>query len=466
MILKSISKFSILSVALILAMNVTPASAAVIAIADSGTDVGHPELAKKLWTNAGELDNAVDNDDDGKIGDVHGWNFVDQNNHYFNKKLLGTFSPEVYKFFEVQTRILLGTSTTADKKWIDKVRHDTAFIASLNEFGNFVHGTHVSGIASKNVDAAQIMALKIIGKKTAVLFQLAAKAKLAGATPSGGISPLKDKAIRFGLDYLAKAQGAALGPIGEYIGEKKAQVVNCSFGASASELTPTLKPLLKMIVKDITDEQVAVYVNYVIRQMVTVMEHDFILAAPHALFVIAAGNDGTNNDELPASPANVRMDNSITVAATLQNRKLASFSNFGKEHVDIAAPGVGILSTTPGNTHLLLSGTSQATPGVTNIAGQIFDANPKLSPGEVKMILMETVDHQTWLEGKVKSEGTANMTRAVYAAKASVVMSVSSAISAAKANVAAETPMTVDTFAGKEIDEKDIYVVPLPSLIQ
>jgi cell wall-associated protease len=471
MIQKSISKLSILSVALLLGMHMTSASAAIIAIADSGTDVGHPELSKKLWSNPGELDNAVDNDDDGKIGDVHGWNFIDQNNHYYNQKLVGTFPQDVYTFFEVQTRQLLGTATAADKAWINAHRGDKAFLASLNNFGEFVHGTHVAGISSKNADGAQVMALKVIGKKTATLFELAAKAQMGSSVGSTGISPFKDKAIRFGLDYLAKAQGQMLGPVGQYIDQKHAQVVNCSFGASTSELGPTLKPLLQKLIKGITDEQVATYVNYLVSQMVNVMEREFVLAAPHALFVIAAGNDGTNNDELPASPANVRTDNAITVAATVQNHSLAYFSNFGNAHVDIAAPGVGILSTTPGNTHLLLSGTSQATPAVTNIAGQILDANPKLSPGEVKTILMDTVDHQTWLVGKVKSEGTLNGSRAVYAAKQSVSMSLTAAISAAMTNVPAETPIVLSGAPGfaapiSKIDERAMYVVPLPQLIQ
>jgi hypothetical protein len=453
-----------------LAMHSLPASAAVIAIADSGTDTTHPELSKKLWSNPGELDNAVDNDDDGKIGDVHGWNFIDNNNHYYNYKLLGTFPKDVYTFFEVQTRAILGIATQADKDWYNAHIKDRTFIAKLEEFGGFVHGTHVAGIASKGVDGAQIMALKTIGAKSASLLELAANSKLPGKgkNKTGIPSATMDKAVRFGLDYLAKAQGQLLGPVGQYIGEKHAQVVNCSFGSSTAALAPVLKPLLQKLIPNISDAQVKVYVNYLIDQMVVVMEQSFILASPHSLFVIAAGNDGTNNDESPASPANVRTDNSITVAATLQNTKLAFFSNYGNVHVDIAAPGVGILSTVPGGEHLLLSGTSQATPAVTRIAGEILDANPKLSPGEVKMILMETVDHQKWLEGKVKSEGTANEARAIYAAKASTTMSVGTAVAQAKINVGASINSGAQggsNFASS-IDESSIYVAPIPQLIQ
>ncbi|MBS1964192.1 MAG: S8 family serine peptidase [Bdellovibrionales bacterium] len=460
---KMISKLSVVTLTALL--SVASARAAIIAIADSGTDVKHDELKTKLWTNKLELDNAVDNDDNGKIGDVHGWNFIDGNNRYYEKKLLGTFPPDVYKFFEVQTRMLKGLSTDEDKKWIDKVKGDKEFLAKLNEFGEFVHGTHVAGIASKSVDAAQIMALKVIGKKTAFLFESAIKLKF-GNVFGGDMTPFKDKIVRYGLDYLAKAQGQSLGPVAEYLDEMHAQVVNCSFGSSTAALKPMIGSLLKIVAKNITEDQVNEYLVYLMNQMVEVMEHDFVLVSPHTLFVIAAGNDGTNNDVAPTSPANVRLDNAITVAATMENQKLASFSNYGNVHVDIAAPGVGILSTTPGNTHLLLSGTSQATPAVTNVAGQILDANPKLSPSEVKRVLMETVDHQAWLEGKVKSEGTMNGARAVYAAKASTSMSLAAAIAEANAKVAAETVAPAKATFAKSIDEKNLYVVPLPALLR
>src|SRR5690606_10906985 len=114
--------------------------------------------------------------------------------------------------------------------------------------------------------------------------------------------------------------------------------------------------------------------------------------APNTLFVLAAGNDGMDNDRFPTAPANVKLDNAITVAATMNNEDLASFSNYGARMVDVAAPGVGILSSVPGNDRLHLSGTSQAAPYVSNVAGRIVDANLALRPAQIRTILMETVD--------------------------------------------------------------------------
>ena len=59
-----------------------------------------------------------------------------------------------------------------------------------------------------------------------------------------------------------------------------------------------------------------------------------------------------DNDQFPTSPANIRADNSITVAATMGRDQLAVFSCYGATKVDVAAPGVTILSSIPGDEYL------------------------------------------------------------------------------------------------------------------
>jgi subtilisin family serine protease len=78
-------------------------------------------------------------------------------------------------------------------------------------------------------------------------------------------------------------------------------------------------------------------------------EHDAIQAAGDAgiVFCTAAGNSSANNDTTPTYPASYRLSNMIVVAASDQNDTLASFSNYGATTVDLAAPGVNILSTKP-----------------------------------------------------------------------------------------------------------------------
>ena len=75
-------------------------------------------------------------------------------------------------------------------------------------------------------------------------------------------------------------------------------------------------------------------------------------AAGTTLFVVAAGNDGEDNDDLPTYPCNYTSVNLICVAATSENDVLADFSNFGAESVDLAAPGTDIVSAWPAYTAL------------------------------------------------------------------------------------------------------------------
>jgi hypothetical protein len=100
------------------------------------------------------------------------------------------------------------------------------------------------------------------------------------------------------------------------------------------------------------------------------------------LFVAAAGNEGADNDVEPSYPANFEFENVVSVAAVDEAGNLASFSNYGSTTVDIAAPGVGIYSTYPGNRYARLSGTSMAAPHVVGALALLFAAEPQLTPAE------------------------------------------------------------------------------------
>ena len=88
------------------------------------------------------------------------------------------------------------------------------------------------------------------------------------------------------------------------------------------------------------------------------------LQRANILFVAAAGNDQLNNDYRPTYPASYALDNIIAVSATDDTDALSGLSNFGGQSVDIGAPGVGVLSTVPGDAYGVKSGTSMATPHV------------------------------------------------------------------------------------------------------
>lgn len=114
-------------------------------------------------------------------------------------------------------------------------------------------------------------------------------------------------------------------------------------------------------------------------------------------------------------PNETKLKKLITVAASDGNKDIAYFSNYGVNTVD-AAPGVDIYSAAPGIQSMPMSGTSMAAPFVTRIAGMIKDTNSKLTPSQIKRILMETVDKKSFLTYKVRSGGIVSEERSLRAA--------------------------------------------------
>jgi cell wall-associated protease len=452
--------YLVLASAILAASAIKAAPAAVIAIVDSGTDITHPDLVNKIWDNSGEVDDGVDNDNNGYVDDLHGWDFAGNDDRLIDKTLIGTFPQDDYTYFEYQTAYLEGTATADQISWLKAKQTDDKFFANLERFGDFVHGTHVAGCAAKGADQAKLMILKLIATPPAPSF-FSGVGPVSHAAPVGAV---KDALIKQGLNALAMAQGKGLAPIGQYIKMEHAQIASCSFGSGRSEIEPVISKLIGALKITLTQAELDSYANYFLIQTNKAMAQQFIGPAPSTMFVIAAGNDGSDNDTISSAPANVKQDNTITVAATLGVTSLATFSNYGATMVDIAAPGVGIKSTVPGGGYMQISGTSQATPYVTNIVGQVMDANPKLSVSEVKKLVLGTVDKKDWLSGKVLSGGIANPDRALYAAKLAVNSDLDSAIAQSLTHVAdtAATPSE----AVVKTHEKDIRPLRLPSFIQ
>jgi subtilisin family serine protease len=133
---------------------------------------------------------------------------------------------------------------------------------------------------------------------------------------------------------------------------------------------------------------------------------------PETLFVVAAGNSGLNNDGVPTFPCAYPEPNLICVAATDATDALAYFSNVGATTVDLAAPGVSILSTWRDGDYYSASGTSMATPYVAGAAALLWSRNPALTAAQVKAALLGSVDP---LGLPLVSGGRLNVARAVGA---------------------------------------------------
>lgn len=139
-------------------------------------------------------------------------------------------------------------------------------------------------------------------------------------------------------------------------------------------------------------------------------EYDAIASYPRMLVVVAAPNTPADLDKHPDYPCSYKLKNVICVTATSRSGALAGFASRGRRTADIAAPGVEIVSTIPGN-YGALSGTSQSAPHVAGAIGLIASAHPKLGAKQIKSVLLSSA-----VRGKLKNRvasGRLNVHRAL-----------------------------------------------------
>jgi subtilisin family serine protease len=123
-----------------------------------------------------------------------------------------------------------------------------------------------------------------------------------------------------------------------------------------------------------------------------------IRSAPNTLFVFSAGNGGAdnigdNNDVTQIYPCNHNEPNVVCVASTTQNDVLASSSNFGRETVDLAAPGRNIRTTSgPAASYVFVGGTSFAAPITAGAAALLKTRYPGDSSARLRTRLLRGVD--------------------------------------------------------------------------
>jgi subtilisin family serine protease len=218
------------------------------------------------------------------------------------------------------------------------------------------HGTHVAGIvAARGNNANGISGTCWSAKLVAVKFM---NSKGKGST-SDAIA---------GIDYAVKAG---------------LKIINCSFGSSSKSSA----------LHDAVDYA---------------QDHN-------ALLVVAAGNDGENIDKSPSYPASYTDSNILTVAASTSTDTLASFSNFGSEGVDVAAPGDSIFSTYLGGGYKVLSGTSMAAPYAAGVAAMLRKQESDATYGNLRYAIRHKVDKPPALAGKVAYDGRLNAQKALAA---------------------------------------------------
>ena len=231
------------------------------------------------------------------------------------------------------------------------------FFEQLGLFGNYVHGTHVSGIAVRGNPAARIVVARITFDH-----------KTVPTPPSDALEHRGALANKAYVDYF-RAHGV--------------RVVNMSWGGTPADEEAALEK--NGLGKDAADrKRLAAHYFGIDRKGLT----DAIASAPDILFICAAGNANQNSSFDEDIPASIHLPNLIAVGAVDQAGDETSFTSYGPT-VLVDADGYQVDSPIPGGTHVRLSGTSMASPNVVNLAAKLFALDPKLRPADVIRLIRD-----------------------------------------------------------------------------
>jgi subtilisin family serine protease len=224
------------------------------------------------------------------------------------------------------------------------------FLEDLELYGNYIHGTHVAGIATSGNPFAQILIARI--------------------TFDYHIIPEKPTVEQARKDVIADQATV------DYFKAHGVRVVNMSWGGSLKDEEDALE---KNGVGDPAERKKEA------REIFDIGKdglYNALKSAPDILFITAAGNSDNDVNFDEVIPSSFDLPNLITVGAVDQAGEETSFTSFG-QNVTAYADGFEVDSPIPGGTHLKLSGTSMASPEVANLAGKLFALDPKLTPADV-----------------------------------------------------------------------------------
>ncbi len=410
----------------------------IVGIVDSGVDIEHEDLKAVVWTNKKEIPaNGIDDDKNGYIDDIHGWNFLGditkENIEYerivANKNLVDEATYQEAKAVNDKN---IAKSTTGKARLEEMIADATNADAVLTKyFGKSTYTKEeVNAISSQDaeINKSKMMIQRVNSfEMTVPEFKTAVQKELDGYIKVVNGDNLKTnyrKVLGDNPEDITDTKygnNNVMGPDkeeilhGTHVAGIVAQVRNNGIGGDGIANNVEILTVRAVPDGDEYDKDIALGIRYAVDNGAKVINGSFGKSfSPHkqwvydaikyaeskdVLIVHAAGNDAKDIDVANNYPndsddkINEFADNMITIGALnyeYGNKIVARFSNFGKINVDVFAPGVKIYASTPNNTYKLLQGTSMASPNVAGVAALIRSYYPKLTAKQVKHILMDS----------------------------------------------------------------------------
>lgn len=405
----------------------------IVGIVDSGVDINHEDLKGVIWTNKKEIPgNGIDDDNNGFIDDVHGWNFLGESN---NEQL------------EMTRIVKKGPGTPDYDRAKEKLEEEVTGLQGFKQQIDYVVAAEkaiAENLKTKNFTLEQVKAIVTEDAKLKQYRDLFANQILLKQTKEAFDATLKNQVdyVYGQLNYNLNVEfdgrsivgdnpndindtkygnNNVIGPDpkeakhGTHVAGIVAQVRGNGKGGDGVTNNAEIMAVRAVPNGDEYDKDIALGIRYAVDNGAKVINGSFgkyfsqnkewvidaikYAASKDVLIVIAAGNDSqdldvTNkypNDTYDGSP---EFANNVLMVGALSPsygaKMVASFSNYGKNNVDVFAPGEKIYATTPSNTYEYLAGTSMASPNAAGVATLIRSYYPKLSAAQVKQIIMES----------------------------------------------------------------------------
>ena len=433
--------------------NRQPARTVVVAVIDGGTDTAHADLAANLWRNPREQANGRDDDGDGLVDDVLGWNWIGgangQDVHH------DTF--EVTRLYvRCASAAVVATLPAAERERCPAIMRDydrrrteaertlLAINGIQQQLGPAVRTlAEAIGVPADSLTPARVRAYMPtrgnVRDARAMYLELAEQ----GLTPAEleEAREAYDSQIRYGfntsydprptvgddttnLRERTYGNAGVMGPDARH-GTHVAGIIGAvrGNGQGMDGIAPNVRLMTIRTVPDgdERDKDVANAIRYAVDHGAQIINMSFGKAyspgkavvdaavryadSAGVLMIHAAGNDAHDlakevNFPSPFYEGGGRAQNWIEVGATswkARDSLVASFSNYGQAQVDLFAPGVDILSTVPGGGYDRESGTSMAAPVVSGVAALLMAYYPTLTAADVKRILLETATRRPGL---------------------------------------------------------------------